>query len=369
MRGVLLCLGALLTAAVSAGFVALPEPAAVRDTRGGLDPTQAFATVQNERWMVWRTQDMLGDRRQADRRTIRTRIYRQRIGANAAELMFEQHGQRIAQAVGIFLDGSVVIHDQDEILLIDRHGNPRPLEIDLPGHKDAKPLLGAAFDEGIFVQPMPMPKRGGVSAAPMYFVPFQNGALDTDAAMEVTEGDGIRPRVNRPMARSGPEIVWHDEQGLHVLDIHALEVRNIPAKGKNAAYNEVRAFDGRYVALRTEVIDLNTNNKVTALGQAYPVAIRDGVLYEFAVERANPGPSFLVLTAKPLTGNKARTTELKRCDAYNFYTGYSSSRPASVNNNAWQAVHVGDAGIRLFDGQAWTTVPYVEPDTDDNASR
>lgn len=364
MRHFLPLIALVIIAAAAMGLVPAPTPAPVAETRGALDPTQAFANGQNERWMVWRTQDMLGDRQRSERRTIRTQLFRQRPGSPVAELIFEDYNQNVAQAVGVFIDGSVLVSAQDRLVLIDRHGESRTLEINLPGHRNAKPMLNAAFEEGLFVQPVP--QRGGVRTAPLYFVPFRDGELAGDAAVELTKGDGVRPRVRRPMARSGPEIAWFDEQGLHILDIHTLEVRDAPIKGgRRNAYDEVRAFDGRFVAMRTEVIDLETNKKTLTLNsQAYPLTIRDGVLYELTVQRANPQPSSLVISARPANGDRVKRAEIYRCGAYNVYTGYSTPRPPSVNS-AWPAVHVGDDGLRLFDGESWVLVPYTQTDTPD----
>ncbi len=360
----------LFIAAVGAGFGGLPPSQnALVETRPALNPTVASALANDHRWSVWRIMDLRGDRRRHDKRTVVSTIYRQRVGSEHAELIYETYSQQSAHVHGVFADGSVVIRDEQQHILIDRHGNKHPLDLAVPGQGNRQAMLNAAFDEGLFLQTQPAPgqRNPGVQASPLFFIPIRNGLPAPELAVEVSKGNGVAMRARRGMVRHGSEVAWHDEQGLHVFDLHSHEVRDIEIKRGVAeqGYDEVRGFDGRYVMLRRSAVDLNTGESVVKLNDTRPVTLRDGVLYEVQISNQNrPNDSKLSLIARVLDDNPKQARTVLEMRAYLVYINYNNARmphPGSVE----PLFHPLDEGFLYFDGEAWQTQPYYERSPDE----
>jgi len=354
-----ICAGVL---AGGLGFRAgLPGLESVLPTRPPLDPTRALSVVMTEDWSLWRTQEIMGDRQRRDKRSVHTQLFRQRPGADHAELVYETFQEQIAQQRGVLSDGTVVMLDAErrDLLLIDRLGQLRRVRLDLTGRDAPYIAVQGAFDEGLFVQPGPQKKRHG-NKTPMFFVPFRGGQLDEEAAVIVTEGDGIVFR-HRPVVRAWPQAAWIDEHGLFIFDLITGDVSEVEFKGKpERRYDEVRGFDGRFVALRKLVIDTQTGKVVAKFHNNRPITIRDGVMYELDVRKQT---NTMTLQARDLTDQPEKTIDLVRVPTYDLYRKYGSRR-APNSNVGPSIVQPTDDGLLIHDGESWITVPYLDRDAD-----
>jgi hypothetical protein len=367
MRCVWLCVLCAGLLAAGLGFRAgLPDLDPALPTRPALDPTKAANVVMTEAWSLWRTQEMMGDRRRRDKRSIHTQYYRQRPGADHADLVYETFHHHQSRPVGVLSDGTVILSNdhQGELKLIDPRGHARQVRPKLPGHDADRLAVLGVYDEGLFVQPGPQAGQHG-NKSPLYFVPFRDGTLDVAGAVTLTEGDGIVFRQRRPVVAAWPRVAWIDENGLYVFDLISREVSEIAFDGKpERGYDEVRGFDGRFIALRKLVIDTHSGQAVARFNDNRPITIRDGVMYELDVRRGGDRRAReLILQARDLRQHPKQTIELTRVPSYDLYWGYGSRRQPSSNVGP-SIVQPIDEGLRIFDNEAWITVPYLDRDAE-----
>ncbi len=336
-------------------------------TRLALDPTQAVGVVMSESWSVWRTQEMMGNRQRQDQRSVRSQVFRQRAGAEEAELIYESYQQQVPQPSGVLSDGTVLMitNGRRELLMVDRRGVERRIDLIVPGHESPQVQVHAVCDEGIFIQPSPHGGRHG-NKTPLFFVPFRGGELDFDAATMLTAEEGIAYRARRSMARAWPRVAWFDDEHLYVFDLLSQEIEKLEFRGgkPEKGFDEVRGFDGRFVALRKLVIDTQSGRVVTAQNDNQPIVIRDGVMYEMNVKRVNNNRSTqLTLAARDLLNNPGKQVDLISVDGYDMYWSYGSRRQASPNMGP-TIIQPTDQGLRMYDGEAWISVPYLERESD-----
>lgn len=346
----------------SLGFRAVSaERAATLVSRPAMDPSQATGVLATGQWSVWRTLEMHGDRSDHHRRSQWVRYFRQRAGGERAALIFETHETSL-KPMAVLADGTVVFArpNQEHLVMVDRRGAVYQTDLSLEIGGERRPaMINAVVEDGVVAQPRPPRGFGADDKAPMLLIPFRNGRPDTSAAIPMTEGEAVAMRPQRAVGRHWPRLAWVDERGLFTFDLITHQAREINFDADvERGFDEVRAFDGRFIVLRRHIVDTDTGKSVARLKDNHPITLHDGVMYEM---RDPNKRGQLAIIARDLTADPNQPHELITFDGFTVYWQYNSHRYMRPNMAPAMTEPLPE-GLRVFDGERWVIVPHVDRD-------
>ena len=333
-----------------AGICAFLLGAMVAPRAAGEDGVPAFTPAGGHlvhstgSWQVWTIKDEPGDPRW---RAVpyRTRYFRQRHGADRAELAFEMRGSYSLKVATVLEDGTLVLHYLTELTWArpGRESTAKRLRI---GDDRAHVVRGDP--DGLLIQPYLLNDE-----APVYFVPISGHALRWSAKVRLTK-EAVSVSSPPRFVRGGDVIAWHR----NVYDLRTRTRRPL------APHAEPTACDGKTLALRAydapdhvvRVVQLGSGEEPLTIrldrnAGDHPVfAVRHRIGYLVSYGRGE-GPA--TLHALDLRSSERRTKAL-------LVLKGPPRRPPIRRQHLPVPHFTTDAALVVWTGKDWKTLPWLE---------
>lgn len=325
------------------GTMATPR-AAGEDGLAAFTPAEGSLVHSTGKWQVWAVRDMRGDPR-LRAPPWRTRYFRQRHGADRAELAFAMHGTYSRKVATVLEDGTVLLHYSTGLTWA-RPGSEstsEPLRIE-----DDRARVVRGDPDGLLIQPYRLNEE-----APVYFVPIAGRALRWSARVRLTQED---VSVNSPprFVRGGDVIAWHG----NAYDLRTRTRHPLPP------HAEPTACDGKTLALRAYDAPDHVVRVVRLGGGEEPLTIRlDWNAGEHPVFAVRHGIGYLVSYGRgdgsaTLHALDLRSSE-RRTKALLVLKG--PHRPPPLRHDQPPVPHfTTDAALVVWAGTDWKTLPWLE---------
>jgi len=325
------------------GTVTAPG-AAGEDGVAAFTPAGGSLVHSTDDWQVWVVRDEPGN---PLRRAVpyRTRYFRQRHGADRAELAFEMRGTYSRKVATVLEDGTLLLHYSTELTWA-RPGRESTAERLRIGDDGAHVVRGDP--DGLLIQPYLLNEE-----APVYFVPISGHALRWSARVRLTK-EAVS--VNSPprFVRGGDVIAWPG----NAYDLRTRTRLPLPPDA------EPTACDGKTLALRAydapddvvRVVRLGSGEEPLTIrldrnAGDHPVfAVRHRIGYLVSYGRADGSAT---LHALDLGSSERRTKALLVLKG--------PHRPPPLRDNQPPVPYfTTDAALVVWTGNDWKTLPWLE---------
>ena len=331
-----------------------PQSRAEKADENALDVagTQQIPFCVTDTWALWRTSTMIEATRGHVAPSYVYRFYRQRLSESKASLAFSVTDTRVQMLASVTRDGIVLLYKRMDLTFYPLDGKPQK-----PFHSLS---VVAVYPDGVLLQD----RLGTVAnVGPIIFVPLRNGEVDMEKKVEVVPVPAWITRQAtfphyyepHPLAgsfrsllplRHGDLLVWLGETategvtGLEVFNLRDGKRTQLGQLRGPAPFRRVDAFDGETVVTGQWVYDIKTGTSVQLPDQVLStrtkslptvIAVRHRVGYCFGDDH------LLAVDLRSSTPYPRRLIEAK-------------GPPIAET----------DAGLIVWNGKKWATVPWLE---------
>lgn len=289
-------------------------------------------------WAIWRTSQPVEGRSGSRAAVAEFRIYRQRIPNPVAKLVLQT-------VAGAGFNPCQAIADDGTLLTLSRTGNsvvwhhPDGTVHESAETHESDRLLHAYVDGVIlqrnrthFIDPF-TPKV----ETSHFFVPLRDNTFDFDNQVEL-RSDGDSTFQSKEPLRNGNIMLWNTRQGLRRVDLSSGERSTISIEDDGTEFDlrgaAVEGFDGQLALLGSNVVvDVESGQRVAT---------------NWHDKRING----LTLTNAGI-GYRVFEGRLEAIDLRQ-----SESPPVVLSEKAHQPIARTEAGILMWTGSAWKTIPW-----------
>ncbi|MFN0059847.1 MAG: hypothetical protein ACKVX7_15420 [Planctomycetota bacterium] len=308
-------------------------------------------------WTVWVTSELIEATRLHRAQSHVVRYYRQRWGADFAELVYEMRGTYAKKVITVTEDGTVLL-SYGTALTWAAPDQPLREHEPLVIH-DVPAAVITGWPDGLVIQPYLLNEP-----APLYFVPLKERQLQLAASHRLTDGKSLRVLSVIPVLRAGQHFAWFAEENsasLQIFDVGDTrrQAVTLAAPNPRVERNRLLAFGADFVRTDNGIFDVRDGRLIRSdLPTSRWQHLHGGVLYylESIGRLATDGSTTSThsLRAVRLDSPTATPVELLSFLDYEYPHIFGAGPRAATHMPG----HVHEHGIALWDGYKWVTVAW-----------
>lgn len=334
-----------------------PVPSPAPNRVPALTPATGAWVASVHPWTVWVTSELIESTRRHRAQSHVVRYYRQRWGADFAELVYEMRGTHAQRVVTVTEDGTVLL-SYGTALTWAAPGQPLREHEPLTIH-DVPAAVITGWPDGLVIQPYLLNE-----SAPLYFVPVKDNQLQLAESHRFTTEKGLRVLSVIPVLRAGQHLAWLENEmspSLSVFDIadSSQRIVGLTQPKPRSERNRLQAFGSNTVRTDNGIFDVANGRLLRSdLPTSSWQHLHDDVLYFLdSIRRVQPDgatSSTHVFKAVRLDSATAAPVELLAFPDYEYPHCFGAGPRSATHTRR----HVHELGITIWDGNKWVTIAW-----------